>query len=300
MSRFSTTFVLAGTLLGGVCLAQGTARSTPPPTLTAHAAPAQAARPAGKPAAPAQQTAAKKDRSGFKFHVMQSVRPVPPPPPTPAQMPATRPTVSYNNGQLSIVANNSNLADVLNAVHSQTGAQFDMSGVAPTDRVYVKLGPGAPKDVLAALLDGSRFNYAILGSPNDPTTVQHVVLMPKAAGSPGTTVAGAPPQPLPGGARVAQQQQQQEETDEDMPPEEEQPAEEQQQPQADQQQQEQQQPNGQNQVKTPEQLLQELQQMQQQQQQQQQQQNPDQQQQQQPPNQQPPNQQQIPDHEIPD
>src|SRR3954467_2156760 len=118
----------------------------------------------------------------------------PPPPPRPEQLPPTRPTVTYRNGQLSILANNSTMADVLNSVRMQTGAQFDMSGVSSADRVYAKLGPGAPKDILAALLDGSRFNFAILGSPTDPAAVQHVVLMPKAGGAapPSTTVAANP------------------------------------------------------------------------------------------------------------
>jgi len=210
---------------------------------------------------------------------------VPQRPPTPEQLPPTRPAVSYRNGQLSIVANNSTMADVLNSVRAQTGAQFEMSGISSADRVYAKLGPGLPKDVLAALFDGSRFNYAILASATDPTAIARVVLMPKAgaAGS-APVVAANPMQPVRPNIPA---QAQSDESDEDAQPEEA-PAEEVQQEQPQPEQQQQPQPG---QTKTPEQLLQELQQMQQQQQQQQQN-----------PNGQPPPQpqQQIPDREIPD
>src|SRR5205085_7366290 len=180
----------------------------------------------------------------------------PPPPPRPEQLPPTRPTVTYNNGQLSILANNSTMTDVLNSIHAQTGAQFEMSGVSSADRVYAKLGPGAPKDILAALLDGSRFNFAILGSPTDSAAVSRVVVMPKAGGAaPTPTVASNPtPGGQPGVMRPPQQADEQQQSDEEGQPEEA-PAEEQQ--PVEQAQPEQQQPQQQpGQVKTPEQLLQ--------------------------------------------
>jgi len=223
-------------------------------------------------------------RKGKKARQQAETEPVVPPRPlTPEQLPPTRPTVNYRNGQLSIVANNSTMADVLNSVRAQTGAQFEMSGISSADRVYAKLGPGLPKDVLAALFDGSRFNYAILASATDPAAIARVVLMPKAGGAAAPVGAGNPTavtRPTPAQAQA-------DESDEEQP--EEAPAEEVQQEQPQPEQQQQQQPG---QTKTPEQLLQELQQMQQQQQQQQQN-----------PNGQPPppqQQQQIPDREIPD
>ncbi|MBI2678920.1 MAG: hypothetical protein HYX28_09070 [Candidatus Koribacter versatilis] len=216
-------------------------------------------------------------------HQAQAEQPVQaPPPPKPEQLPPTRPTVTFNHGKLSILANNSTMADVLNSVRAQTGAQFEMGGVSSADRVYAKLGPGAPKDILAALLDGSRFNFAIVGSPTDPALVARVVLMPK-AGAPSATETTVASNPVP--RPMVQRPDPDEQSDEEGPPEDA-PAEEIQQAQPEQQQpqQEQQQPG---QVKTPEQLLQELQQMQQQQQQQN-------------PNAQPQNPQPIPDREIPD
>jgi hypothetical protein len=191
-------------------------------------------------------------------------QPLPPPAPTPEQLPPTPPVVSYAAGQLSILANNSTLAAVLDLVRRQTGASIEMAGVAPSDRVYVKLGPGAPKDVLAALLDGSRFNYAILGDVTDPNAVRRIVLLPKAGATP--LGAANPASPQAARAVVAPAS-----DDDDVAPDEPAPAvEEQPQPEPVPNQGDPGQPNQPGQVKTPEQLLQELQQMQQQQQQQQQ------------------------------
>ena len=39
---------------------------------------------------------------------------------------------------------------------------------AASDRVAAQLGPGNPRDVIASLLQGSRFDYIVLGSVNDP------------------------------------------------------------------------------------------------------------------------------------
>ena len=59
------------------------------------------------------------------------------------------------------------------------------------ERVVAKLGPGSPKDVLASLLNGSKFNYVILGDPNNSGGVQKVILLTKSAatggGAPATT-----------------------------------------------------------------------------------------------------------------
>ena len=91
------------------------------------------------------------------------------------QVPAVPPQVTYAGGQLTIVAHNSTLADVLRAVHKQTGADVDFPPNA-TDRVVTDLGPGPARDVLTALLNGSHFDYVILGSPSDPTHVDRLML----------------------------------------------------------------------------------------------------------------------------
>lgn len=120
-------------------------------------------------------------------------QPLPPPePPKPEQMPAVPPTVSYTNGQLTIVAPNSSLADILRAVKTKTGANFDIPPGA-SERVVGKMGPGAPRDVLAALFNGTHFNYVMLGTTTDPNTVSQIVLTPKSGGETPPTVQAAQP-----------------------------------------------------------------------------------------------------------
>jgi len=102
------------------------------------------------------------------------------------------PEVSFQSGQLTIVAPNSTLADILKAVHKQTGAEIEIPNAS--DRVVTRLGPGPALDVMAELLNGSRFNYVLLGSPEDPNQLTKVVLVAK-SGPEVSPVAAAAPQP---------------------------------------------------------------------------------------------------------
>jgi len=196
----------------------------------------------------------------------------PEPPPTPEHGPSSPPDVTFKGGQLTITARNSTLGDVLNAVKQKTGAAVEMPA-ASGERVVGQFGPGAPRDVMAQLLNGSHYDYVLLGSPSDPGALNKVVLMARANGP-----EPVPMQPNQPGVAVAQpglqivpqvQNDQPEDNAGEMQPEVQQPEEEQQAPdQVEQPEQPDQQAQpGQNGavVKTPEQLLRELQQQQQQQ-----------------------------------
>jgi hypothetical protein len=89
------------------------------------------------------------------------------------------PQVSYQNGQLTIVAPNSTLGDILRAVRKQTGAEIEIPEAR--ERVVTRLGPGPARDVVAELLNGSRFNYVLLGSPADASLLTRVVLVAKSS-----------------------------------------------------------------------------------------------------------------------
>jgi hypothetical protein len=194
-------------------------------------------------------------------------RPVPAPPPTLEQLPASAPRVAFQGGQLTIVSRNASLGAILREVESKTGATVDMPA-NPTERVVGQFGPGPAREVLASLLNGSRFNYVLLGSPQDPTSLDRVVLLKKSSGtdqpggaSEGTNTAQviAPRQGaivIPNQDEDANAEETPGETMEADPPAEDQAN------QGDEQQ------NAQPAVKTPQQLLQELQQQQQLQQQQ--------------------------------
>jgi hypothetical protein len=130
---------------------------------------------------------AKRRRPAAKQPAQQEQPAVQPalPPPTLAQMPASAPEVSFQAGQLTISAQNSTLGDILKAVRVQTGATIDLPGNAP-ERVVGHFGPAPARDVLASLLNGTHFNYLLLGSPTDPAALDRVILMAKSSSSAGS------------------------------------------------------------------------------------------------------------------
>jgi hypothetical protein len=186
---------------------------------------------------------------------------------TPEHGPASPPQVSFQNGKLTILARNSTMGDVLNAVREKTGASIDTPPLSG-DRVVGQFGPGAPRDVMAQLLNGSHYDYVLLGSPADPGALQKIVLMtktnlPESQPAPPPANQQVTEQNLPAVPEVESENPNPDENNVEVAPNE--PAQEEAQPdQSDQQQQQQGSPV----VKTPEQLLRELQQQQQQQQQQ--------------------------------
>lgn len=190
------------------------------------------------------------------------VVPAAPAPLTLEQQPASPPRISYQGGQLTITAPNSTLGDILRAVHAQTGAAVDVPGNA-TERVVGYFGPGPAREVLAALLNGSHFNYVILGSVANPGGVERVVLTSKAGGGETAPVAQFANQPLASSQLSVEPQEAPGANGGVLPDDQvaEQSGDEGQSDQDDDQQQEQQQPG----VRSPEQLLRELQQRQQQQ-----------------------------------
>jgi hypothetical protein len=196
---------------------------------------------------------------------------------SPEQLPASPPQVAFNSGTLTIIANNSTLGDILRAVHRQTGATVDIPGNA-TERVVGRFGPGPVRDVLTLLLNGSHFNYVLLGSATNPNALDRVMLISRAVGA-------EQPPPANGAAQyqmaVPQSAENADVSSDDaaeMTQDSPEPVDDQaNQGQPEEQQPQPQQPNPAGQggmVKTPEQLLRELQQRQQQMQQQQQQEAP--------------------------
>ena len=196
-----------------------------------------------------------------------------------ATRPANPPRISYAGGQLTVIADNSQLSDILHAVGRTTGAHLE--GSPPdSERVFGQFGPGSTRDVLNSLLTGSRYDYILLGSLDAPGSVDRIVLSPHSPGAAnGTAVAGVPNQqarpsynPNPPQQAVEEENNADDNGDNSANvPETEPPPQPEPQPQA-QPENNANQPNGQqqpNQIKTPEQLLQELQRLRQQQQQQQ-------------------------------
>jgi hypothetical protein len=93
-------------------------------------------------------------------------------------IPAVAPQVTYQDGLLTIVAPNSTLGDILRGVRKHTSADIEVPATA-SERVVTRLGPGPAREVMAELLNGSRFNYILLGSPDDANLLVRVVLVAK-------------------------------------------------------------------------------------------------------------------------
>ncbi len=74
-------------------------------------------------------------------------------------------------------------------MQAQTGASIDVPGMANSERVATQIGPGQPRDVLNTLLNGSKFDYVILGITGDPGAVQRVILTPRQSGPTGVATA---------------------------------------------------------------------------------------------------------------
>jgi pyruvate/2-oxoglutarate dehydrogenase complex dihydrolipoamide acyltransferase (E2) component len=118
-------------------------------------------------------------------------------------LPAVPPEVTFQSGLLTITAPNSTLGDVLRAVRKETSADIDVPANA-NERVAVHLGPAPPRDVMADLLNGSHFNYILLGSPENISALVRVVLVAKTGpDNPDTATAQANATPAPVTAKPA-------------------------------------------------------------------------------------------------
>ena len=95
-----------------------------------------------------------------------------------ADVPSGQAVVTYQNGELTIKARNAPLMDILRAVCSQVGAVLE-SEAASDEPIVAILGPRPVREVLAALLSDSQLNYALSGSPIDPSTLARVIVFPK-------------------------------------------------------------------------------------------------------------------------
>ena len=223
MPRTRRWIALGFLLATPVLLAQTSAPAPPAPTPAASSTPAPAAAP----------TSTATPTSQHKSHKAKPPKPLVLPPLQSGplsqlpmdQIPATPAKVSYEGGLLAISAHNSTLSEILRDVRKLTGASIEIPQ-GTSERVVADIGPGAPRDVLALLLNGTSFNYVMLGSNSDPKAVSSVILMLKpsaadtqtaASGKPGTTPANAVPpaqpfnrQPIfpqprgPGNAQMAQ------------------------------------------------------------------------------------------------
>jgi hypothetical protein len=82
-------------------------------------------------------------------------------------------TVTFENGMLRIHAEKATLSEVLFEVQRQTQAEIAIPAGAEQEEVVADLGPAPARDVLAALLNGSAYNFIFVG---DELTLERVIL----------------------------------------------------------------------------------------------------------------------------
>lgn len=100
--------------------------------------------------------------------------------------------VSFKDGLLAIRSNKASLSEVLYAVHRRTGADIVVPAGTEQEQVAADIGPGPAAEVLAYLLNGSRFNFLILNSASDARVLDRVILSPRGEGAMSQALAAAP------------------------------------------------------------------------------------------------------------
>ncbi len=83
--------------------------------------------------------------------------------PTPLiEQPPTQADIETAPDSLTIKATNASLTQTLQRIADKTGMQID--GATGDERVFGTFGPGDPRDVLNALLDGTAYNVIMVGA----------------------------------------------------------------------------------------------------------------------------------------
>ena len=90
--------------------------------------------------------------------------------------PESTAAVDYAAGQLTVVSDGAPLGFVLKLIAAKTGATVDMAPELQNERVAAHAGPGPVREVLTALLDSPRIDYIVLGTGDEPGSLQRIVL----------------------------------------------------------------------------------------------------------------------------
>jgi len=107
--------------------------------------------------------------------------------PEPAK-PESKVEVEYQDGRLRIMADNASLTEVLRQVQLKTGTEIVVPPAAAQELVVVSIAPAPVREALGALLNGSRFNFIMVSSDQNPAKLKRVILSFREAGvQPGIT-----------------------------------------------------------------------------------------------------------------
>lgn len=107
--------------------------------------------------------------------------------------------VSYRDGLLGIHANKATLSEVLFAVQQRTGAEISIPAGAEQEKVVAEIEPAPAPEVLARLLNGSKFNFLIMSAGDDSRGLGRVILSYRTEGgfTPSPVVQASDDPPVP-------------------------------------------------------------------------------------------------------
>lgn len=151
----------------------------------------------GESGTPMQTVSAKSVSPQSMPEASQTLAVAPAPVPAPPPKPAPKVLVRLQNGLLSIHAEKVSLAEVLSEIQRRTGADIPIPAGTDQELVVAKIDPLPPEAALAALLNGSRFNFILVGSAANPSALQSVILTPKSGLQQGIVISSVAPAPEP-------------------------------------------------------------------------------------------------------
>jgi hypothetical protein len=174
--------VLVATL-GGSQMLRAQAPATPVPSTKSV--------PAHKQAHPHKRAAAVKVQPpAAPATAAPATPPAPEVPKWPANEKAVPATVTWDSQGLRIDAANSSLAQILQDVSTATGTKVE--GFDADQRVFGAYGPGPARDVLSQLLQGSGYNFVMIGEQGQGTPRRIVLSSPHAGTATTAAVKAAP------------------------------------------------------------------------------------------------------------
>ena len=184
INRALSTLTLIGLMLAGVCAgAQSTQAGGAAPSTT-------------KNQVHPHSSHSKKHPKAATKAIPATVQPAPPLPPV--QQTAQQPKIQFTQGTLSIDAQNSSLKEILDQVSHQTGIEIE--GLDHDERIYGQYGPDTVANTLTDLLDGSGYNYVMIGGGDDSPPTKLLLTANTGGSAPGSA---APANPTPPAANAA-------------------------------------------------------------------------------------------------
>lgn len=110
--------------------------------------------------------------------------------PVSPQADSTAPIVTYSGGQLKVVGHGARLGQILETIKALTGIRLEVPQDIADNQIFDDVGPAPARQALIRLLDGTKLNYVILSSSEDPQGVKELILTAQTsmmpAGTPGS------------------------------------------------------------------------------------------------------------------